>query len=80
MKHERVAMLFLVIVGLGAVITTLGTMIASGIDNDGTTYAAWQTIAAIFIILNFIGWATIIPKLRNDEQNHAQVESDSSLD
>ena len=64
---------------LGAVLTTVGMMIASGIDQGGTVYDAFYTASLFFVSLSVVGMIVFRPELFNDEQNQSQAKPDSSL-
>ncbi len=64
---------------LGAVLSTVGMMIASGVDQGGTIYDAFRTASLFFVSLSVVGMAVFYPDLFKDEQNQSQAEPDSSL-
>ncbi len=78
MKRERVVTASMIVLLLGAIITTVGMMIASGVDQGGTAYKALST-ASMFFWLFSVVMIVFLPENSKDEQNQSQPESDSSL-
>ncbi|MBY8998509.1 MAG: hypothetical protein KGD60_12325, partial [Candidatus Thorarchaeota archaeon] len=64
---------------LGAVLSTVGMMIASGIDQGGNVYDAFHTVSLFFVSLSVVVMVVFWPELFKDEQNQSQAEPDSSL-
>ncbi|MGY5871129.1 MAG: hypothetical protein RTV72_02690 [Candidatus Thorarchaeota archaeon] len=79
MDRKRVVTASLIVLFVGLIITTVGSMIASGVDQGGTTYQALSTASVCFIMLFFIVIAVFEQDFSKDEQNQSQTESDSSL-
>jgi len=79
MERQRVAIAFMGVVCLGIIITTVGRFVASGIDQGGTAYRAFDTAFLCFVIFFFIVIAVFGQNFSKDEQNQPEAELDSSL-
>ncbi len=79
MERRRVGIAFMSVMCLGVVLTTVGLIIASGIDQGGTVYDAFHTASLFFVFLSVAGMIVFWPDLFKDEQNQSQAEPDSSL-
>ncbi len=76
--RKRVVTACIIVTGLGTIISIVGMMIASGIDQGGNLYDTLYTAFMVFWVLSIVSIA-FYPDPSKAEQNQSQAEMDSSL-
>ncbi|MGY5853984.1 MAG: hypothetical protein RTU92_10490 [Candidatus Thorarchaeota archaeon] len=79
MERQRVVIAFMSVMVLGSVLSTVGMMVASGVDQGGSAYYAFYTTFLCFNMLSIIVIAVFGQDFSKDEPNQSQAELDSSL-
>lgn len=78
MDRARVVTAFMIVTCLGAILSTLGSFVASGIDQGGSLYNTLSTASMVLCVLCIVAF-TFHPDFSKAKQNQSEAESDSSL-
>ncbi len=78
MERQRGAIVFLIVMLIGAVLSTVGMMVASGVDQEGIVYRT-LSIAALCFTLIVVFVPLLYPDRFDEEQNQSETVPDSSL-
>jgi hypothetical protein len=78
MDRKRAVTAILVVACLGGILSTIGSFIASGLDQGGSLYNTLSTASLILWVLCIVGIA-FYPDVSKAKQSQSEAESDSSL-
>ena len=78
MDRKRVVTAFMIVTCLGAILSMVGTFVASGIDQGGSLYNTLSTTSVVLSVLCIVAF-TLHPDFFKAKQNQSEAESDSSL-
>jgi hypothetical protein len=78
MDRKRVVTAFMIVTCLGAILSLVGAMTASGLDQGGILY---NTLFATFMGFIALFWVSVsfYPSPTKTNRNQSQAEQDSSL-
>ena len=75
MERRKKGTIFIAIMTLGAIISTIGMMVASGVYPGEILFNLFETTSIFFVLFGVIGLALFF----EDEEDQSDNESDSSL-
>jgi hypothetical protein len=78
MDRKRVVTAFMLVTCLGAILSMVGSFVASGIDQGGSLYNILSTTSVGLSILCIVA-STLHPDFSKAKQDQSQAEQDSSL-
>ena len=78
MDRKRVVTAFMIVTCLGAILSMVGSFVASGIDQGGSLYNTLYTTSLVLVVLCTVAF-TFHPDFSKTKQNQSETESDSSL-
>ena len=78
MDRKRVVTAFMIVTCLGAILSMVGTFVASGLDQMGSLYNTLSTTSVVLFVLCIVA-STLHPDFSKAKQDQSQAESDASL-
>lgn len=78
MDRKRVVTAFMIVTCLGAILSMVGSFVASGLNQGGSLYSTLSTVSVVLGVLCIVAF-TFHPDYSKTKKNQSKAESDSSL-